>query len=130
MTYPYPTTARRKLYRSRDGMIFGVCRGFADYAEISVFWIRVIMIVLFIFTGFFPIVFLYLGAAIFIKPEPAMAPPTEDDWEFYNSMAADRSMGVARLKRKFEQLERRTRRMESAVTAREFDWEERLRTGE
>ena len=130
MTGIYPTSTHRKLYRSRDGMIFGICKGFADYAEVSVFWVRLIMVVLFVFTGFFPIVLLYLLAPFLMKPEPVMAPPTADDWEFYNSMAADRSMGVARLKRKFEQLERRTRRMESAVTAREFDWEERLRTGE
>ncbi|MGA1204209.1 MAG: PspC domain-containing protein [Opitutales bacterium] len=31
-----PLSASRTLYRSRKGLIFGVCRGLADYADIHV----------------------------------------------------------------------------------------------
>ena len=123
----YPS--RRPLYRSRDGMIFGVCKGLAQFTEIPVLWVRLIMLVVFIISGFFPIVLLYIVAAILMKPEPVMEPDSEIDWDFYNSWACNRSTALARLKRKFNQLERRARRMENVVTAREFDWEERLKAG-
>ncbi len=117
---------RRRLYRSRDGAIFGVCRGIADYSDISLFWIRFICIAIFIFSGFFPLAFIYLIAAILMKPEPVVPLATEEELEFYTSYAGSRTMAVSRLKKKFEQLERRARRIEDIVTAREFDWEQRL----
>ena len=120
-------TSRRRLYRSRDGMVFGVCQGLADYSELSVFWLRVILIAAFIFSGFFPVVFLYLIAAIIMKLEPVHPVNSDDDLEFYQSYASDRAMALSRVRRKLKHLERRTRRMESHVTAREFDWDARLR---
>ena len=122
------STRHGRLYRSRNGMILGVCRGLADYSDISVCMIRCIMVVLFVLTGFFPIVLIYLGAAVFMRPGPVLEPPDSREWEFYNSWASDRSLALERLKRKFDRLERRTRRMESFVTAKEFDWEERFQT--
>ena len=120
-------TYRRRLYRSRDGMVFGVCQGLADYSELSVCWLRVILITAFIFSGFFPVVFLYLIAAIIMKLEPVHPVNSDDDLEFYQSYASDRAMALSRVRRKLKHLERRTRRMESHVTAREFDWDARLR---
>ncbi len=116
-----------RLYRSRDGAIFGVCRGIANYADISVCWVRCICIAIFIFSGFFPLALIYLIAAIFMKPEPVVPLATEEELEFYTSYAGSRAMAVSRLKKKFEQLERRARRMENIVTAKEFDWEQRLK---
>jgi len=129
MTGQSPYHMRRGLYRSRKGLIFGVCRGLGNFTDISVFWIRTFTVIIFIFTGFFPIVVLYAVAALFMREEPVLEPSSPEDWEFYNSLASNRSMGIGRLKRKFDQLERRTRRMEDHVTAREFSWEERLQQG-
>ena len=36
----YSRMSRRGLYRSRNGVLLGVCRGIADYFDFSVFWIR------------------------------------------------------------------------------------------
>jgi phage shock protein C len=60
---------RRGLYRASDGMLFGVCKGFADYFDLSVFWIRMIVLGCVIFSGFFPGVFCYLLAAMVMKGE-------------------------------------------------------------
>ncbi len=117
---------KRRLYRSRDGAIFGVCKGLAKYADISVCWVRCICIAIFIFSGFFPLALIYLVAAILMKPEPVISLATEEELEFYTSFASSRSMAVSRLKRKFEQLDRRARRIENIVTAKEFDWDQRL----
>lgn len=65
--YSYTSTA---LYRSRDGVIAGVCAGIAEHFDWSVFWLRVTLVVAFILTGFFPVVFCYALAALLMKPEP------------------------------------------------------------
>lgn len=116
----------RPLYRSRKGWIFGVAKGLANYADLPVFWIRLALVAALVFTGFFPVAFIYVLAAFLMKPEPVLPPQTDDDWEFYNSYTSSRAMAIGRLKNKLDQLERRTRRVESAVTARAFDWEHRL----
>ena len=58
------------LYRSRDGLLAGVCRGVAEFFDISVFWTRAAAVVGVLFTGFWPVAFLYLLAAFVMKPEP------------------------------------------------------------
>lgn len=57
----------RRLRRSRNGLLLGVCQGFADWLEIPTWPIRIAVIIAFIVSGFFPIGVLYLGAAIFMK---------------------------------------------------------------
>ncbi len=60
----------RGVYRSRRGIIFGVCRGLAETFDLSTFWIRVAVIVTFVMTGFAPVGVIYLAAALIMKPEP------------------------------------------------------------
>jgi len=114
------------LYRSRNGILLGVCRGTAEYFNFSVFWVRAIALVLLIFTGFWPVGALYILAALVIKPEPVIPLESEDEREFYESYMYSGTGAVHRLKRRYKNLEQRIRRMESAVTDREFDWDERL----
>jgi phage shock protein C len=118
--------SNRGLYRSRQGAILGVCRGIANYFDFSVFWTRTIAILLLVFTGFWPVLIIYLGSALLMKPEPVLSIRSEDEREFYDSYAHSRRGAADRLKRKFNQLDRRIQRMEHAVTSREFDWEQRL----
>jgi len=114
------------LYRSRDGVILGVCRGTADYFNLRVLWVRVIMLALFLVSGIWPMVFIYLVASLLMKPEPMRPLETEDEREFYDSYTYSRARAVGRLKRRFQNLDRRIRRMEDTVTAREFDWERKF----
>lgn len=117
---------RGGLYRSRNGIILGVCRGIADYFDFSVFWARVITLVLLLFTGFWPIVILYFVAALLMKPEPVIPIETDEEQEFYDSYVHSHRGATDRLKRRYENLERRIRRMEDHVTGREFEWENKL----
>ena len=64
--------SRRGLYRSRKNVILGVCRGIADYFDFSVFWMRAIAVILLILTGFWPVIGLYILAALLMKSEPTM----------------------------------------------------------
>ena len=118
---------RTGLYRSRRGIICGVCRGLAEYLDISVFWTRAIALGLFIFTGLWPIAGVYLLAVLLMKPAPSMPIETEEELEFYHSYTESRSMALQRLRRIFDKLDRRIQRLEDSVTTREYDWERRLR---
>ena len=118
--------SRSGIYRSRNGFIFGVCRGLAEHFDFSIFWARVIAIVFLLVTGFWPAIGIYLIAALLMKPAPVIPIKTEDEQEFYDSYANSRHLATQRIKKRYENLERRIRRMEHIVTTREFDWEDRL----
>jgi len=117
---------RSGIYRSRNGVIFGVCRGLAEHFNFSILWARVIAIIFLLVTGFWPVIGIYLIAALLMKPAPVIPIKTEAEQEFYDSYANSRHLAARRIKRRYENLERRIRRMEHIVTAREFDWDEKL----
>jgi phage shock protein C len=118
--------SRRGIYRSRHGAIFGVCRGVAEHFDFSVFWVRTIAVILLIFSGVGPALIVYLLAALLMKPEPEIPIASADEQEFYDRYTSSRHEAAQRLKRRYETLEQRIRRMEDVVTTREYDWESRL----
>lgn len=117
---------RGGMYRSRNGIILGVCRGIAEYFDFSIFWTRTIALILLFFSGFWPIIGLYLIAALLMKPEPVLPIQTEDQQEFYESYLHSRKGATDRLKRRYDNLACRIQRIEHLVTTREFDWENKL----
>jgi phage shock protein C len=98
----------------------------AENFDFSVFWARVIAIIFLFVSGFWPAIGLYLIAALLMKPAPVVPIENEDEQEFYDSYTNSRHMAARRLKRRFENLERRLQRMEHIVTTQEFDWEDRV----
>jgi phage shock protein C len=118
---------RTGLYRSRTGLIIGVCKGVAQYFDFSVFWMRAITVALLVFSGIWPMLIVYIVAALLMKPEPVLPLATEEEQDFYNAYTTSRSMALRRLKRIFDHLDRRIQRMENTVTTREYDWERRFK---
>lgn len=114
------------LYRSRNGMILGVCRGLAEYFDFSIFWVRMITLLIFFFSGLWPIFGIYLLAALLMKPAPVIPLSTDEEHEFYDSYTHSRTRAAQRIKQRYERLERRLRRLEDNVTKKTFDWDERL----
>jgi phage shock protein C len=112
----------RRLYRSRKGIFMGVCRGLAQHFNFSVFWTRMIVLLLFLFTGFWPVGVMYIVAGLLFKLEPVSPLQDEKDHEFYDTYTHSRESAIQRIKRKFDNIERRIQRMEHTVTSREFDW--------
>ncbi len=123
----YDKLSRDGVYRSRNGVIFGVCRGVAGHFDFSVFWARAIAIIFLLVSGFWPAIGLYLIATLLMKPAPVVPLKTEAEQEFYDSYTHSRRMAARRLKRRFENLDRRLQRMEHIVTTREFDWDSKLK---
>ena len=122
----FNSMSRPGLYRSRNGVIMGVCRGLADYFDFSVFWIRAIAVIFFIFTGFWPVVAIYFLAALLMRSEPAQFAGTSSNHKADSRYRCTRNTTAERLKRKWKYLEKRIRRMEDKVTSREFDWNSRF----
>lgn len=108
----------KSLHRSRQGAVFGVCRGIASYFEFPVFWVRFFTAALILFTGFWPGLILYVLAALAMRPEPVPGAVRGD--------GAVPGAGTDGFRERLADLDRRIRRMEDRVTSREFDWERRL----
>jgi phage shock protein C len=122
----YTRLYRKGIYRSRSGIILGVCKGLAEHFDFSVFWTRMIAIIFLIVAGFLPAIGLYLLAALLMKPQPVIPIKNSAEKEFYDSYTYSRQGAVQRLKRRYENLQRRIQRMEHIVTSAEYDWEKRL----
>jgi phage shock protein C len=122
----FDKTFKGGMHRSRNGVILGVCRGIAEYFDFSVFWTRAIVVILFLVSGLWPITGLYFLAALLMKPEPVIPVQSEDEAEFYDSYTRSRQRPVRQLRRRYENLQRRIRRMEHIVTTKEFEWGNRL----
>jgi len=117
----------RGLYRSRNGIILGVCRGLANYFDLKAFWIRIIVVVFFLASGVWPILVLYFVASLLMKPEPVRPIESEAEREFYDSYTSSRPRAASRLKRRFHNIDHRIQRMEDMVTAREFEWDRKFK---
>lgn len=59
-----------KLYRAKDGILLGVCLGFARWSHLPVVLVRIVYIAFALMTGFFPAVGLYILAALLMEQEP------------------------------------------------------------
>lgn len=121
-----PEQRKRGLYRSNQNMISGVCAGIAEYFDFSIGWVRFGTLILMVMSGFWPILGIYIALALIMKPAPACTINNDEEREFYDSYANAPGGASERLKHRFEQLDKRIRRMESTVTARGYEWEQRL----
>lgn len=117
-----------KIHRSRDRVIFGVCQGFSDHFDLPVVWLRLGWVILAAIT--FPVAIIaYFVIAFILKPADEPRPEAEFDDNFYDTDMSSRTIGLRRLKSKFDAIEARIRRMENYVTNKSYDWERRFNAG-
>ena len=110
------------IYRSRQGIFMGVCRGVADHFDLSVFWVRAVVVMAFLFTGFWPMGVFYITAGLLLKLEPVTPLENGTDPEGHAFPSASRSASIQRIKEKFDNINRRIQRMEDTVTSRDFEF--------
>ena len=126
----YPPYEPKRLYRSNDSVIFGVCGGIAEYFDLPPFGVRLIWI-LFSFTGIgLPILlFSYVAMGIMLKRRPLEPPPLYANDPFRGQAAPRMSHSemLAQVQQRFETLDRRLQRMESIVTRPGFGLEQKYR---
>ena len=124
---------RGRLHRSRRGVILGVCRGLADYFDVSVLGIRITAVILFIFTGFWPIGAIYLLAAFIMKPQPRRTERPRESGQYreqydpFNETETRSTAALGQLKRTSDRLNTRIQNMEDIVISREQDWDRRFK---
>ncbi len=112
----------RKLYRSKNGLIMGVCQGIADWIGINAGYVRLLIVILTVFTGFFPFGLLYIIAAFFLPSETA----EKKRYSYYRSSV---KKGFYDMKKEFNDLSERFNKMENNNTDKEKDWENRFYNG-
>jgi phage shock protein C len=136
---------RSRARRSSNGAVLGVFRGLAESMGWSVFWTRVIgVIVLMSIVGTFGVEglsragvlacsFFYLLLALLMGPARTGEMVDSASWKPDPPCPGAVPRGgngprvdLAQLDRQLESLNRRIRRMEAVVTDRQYDWERRL----
>lgn len=102
-----------------SGWVAGVCAGIADYFGWSVKLIRVLVILAFVFSGFFPVGAVYLALWFLMDPADGSVPE--------RAPSGAPSMTVSDAKLRFEKLERRLQQIEACVTQEELDLRRQFR---
>jgi phage shock protein C len=116
-----------RLYRDmRNAKVMGVCAGIADYFDIKVGVIRFLAILALIFTGGWAIVpYVLMGFMLDKKPEGLYERPLED--EFWRTARTKPDYTSADLRRRYDEVERRTRDLEAYITSKRFRLDRELR---
>ena len=114
----------RPLYRSRDSIFLGVCRGFAEWIGFSVFWTRVITLILGVIFMPIPLI-IYFGMAFLMKKEPS----DYEQGSFTTETFAGAKTRLRRMKETLADLEERAAKLERAALNRENDWDRRFHRG-
>lgn len=131
--------AQDRLYRSRNGMIFGVCQGIADWRDLPVGYIRLGVVIALVMTGFFPVGVLYIAAGMLLPVEPR-----EGKSDYYERDSRGRreyrrenrresrrerhgGFTFDDIREEFEDISSRVNRMEDEVIDKEKEWEKRFK---
>lgn len=118
-------TAQLKSYgpfKADDGVIFGVCKGLANYFGWSVGLVRLLVIISSLFLFFWPTIILYLIAAMIMSPEPAEDLKTQEERDIWLHTQLDPEAAMEQLGRRAASVEKRMRRLEDYVTSKEYTW--------
>jgi phage shock protein C len=116
-----------RLYRSRDGILLGVCQGLARCRDLPVGGVRLAAILLTLASGIWVGIGIYLLAACLLELEPVLQPENGREADFYDRYRRSRSASFAELQAKMKRLDSRLRPLEDKVTRPGFDWSSRLR---
>jgi phage shock protein C len=108
---------RSKLYRNKtEGMIAGVCAGFADYFGFDLGMTRVVVAIgAFIFPT---LILVYFVLALVLKPSPR--PVSEPEHVLGRRVRAEPHSTLDSVRHRFRDLDGRLQRLEKYVTSERF----------
>ncbi len=131
----------RRWTRSPRGIIFGVVTGLAEWRGLPADKTRLIVLIITVFTGVFPVCAIYLALAL-ILPEQKDSDRTDErecDWDtsystkrrraFRNADAEDavfREKNDEDLEKEYEELKKKVETMENDIFDKEKDWDNRF----
>ena len=111
---------RMRRYPDR-GWIAGVCAGLADYLDWNVKLVRVIFVIAFICSGFFPVGLVYCVLWYLLDSEDSPAPGSSYSAPPRHDSAPPRSSAAGDVRTRFARLEDRLRGLEECVTSKDFE---------
>lgn len=114
--------ANHKLYRSRNGKVFGVCQGIADWKDLPADTLRLIVGISILVTGIFPGVLIYAIVALLLPLEPS----SRNSYYERDEKEEDKDFSKDSLHETFEKLKRKVENMEESVFNKERDWDKRF----
>lgn len=112
------------IHRAPDGILLGVCKGFALSRNLPVAAVRLAVVALTMVTGFWPGIALYILAAALMEA-PSQDSPSTGEEGFRPHSRADRARLMRDLKERILRLDKRIRRMEDQVVRPDFRWDSR-----
>lgn len=127
------TKKRIKIYRNTtDAKIMGVCAGIADYLEIGPNIIRVFFVLAVLITNLWLGILIYFFLGFVLKPKlsPYKEQAEEAGYSRYNyDRKNDRlrpEISEQAMRERFQDIERRTNKMEAEITSKRFRLEREL----
>lgn len=117
--------AGKRLYRSREGELFGVCQGIAEWRDLPVDSLRLIVAIAIIATGVFPGLVIYSLLALLLPLEPGYGTRYS---RYQKGRRYDERERYTRedLRTAYESLRRKVETMEEEVLDKESDWDHRF----
>jgi len=117
-----------KLYKDgQNGKIAGVCAGLGDYFGIQPNLIRAVVILTCIFGFFPPVVVVYVVLAFVLDEKPSHLRDNPKEDEFWRDVRIRPDYTAFDLKRRFQEIEKRTRKLEAYITSRRYRLQRELR---
>ncbi len=133
----------RRWTRSPRGRVFGVAAGLAEWRELPVQTVQVIVFLIILFTGFFPGAAIYLLVALCL-PMQTSADIIDEGTAYTKSYSRERNTNYKyqdavyeeadekstdELKEEYENLKKKVEKMEEQMFDKEKDWDERFNEG-
>ena len=109
-----------KLYKNRrEGKIFGVCAGLADYFGMRAGAVRILAVIA-LLIGHGATIFAYLILALVLEDKPADLYDDPETDDFWRTVRTRPDYTVVNLKERLSDIEKRTRDMEAYMTSKQF----------
>ncbi len=111
----------KRWTRSPNGKLLGVVTGFAEWRDFPVNTTRLLFLILAICTEIFPGLIIYLILALVLPVQK------ESDW--IDDKIEDAEFKEAKKDNEYEDIKRKSERMEKDVFDKESDWDNRFNNG-
>jgi phage shock protein C len=114
----------------KDGMkgkIAGVCAGLGDYFGIRPNIVRLIAVLLSLFGFFVPVLIVYIALAFLLEQKPRELAENPEEDRFWREVRTRPDYMSVDLKRRFQEIEKRTRQLEALITSKQFRLNRELR---
>ncbi|MDF7776762.1 envelope stress response membrane protein PspC [Sphingomonas sp. AOB5] len=112
------SASRTKFYLDKkNGKLFGVCSGLADYTGIEALWLRIGIILLTMMTSGMVIV-AYVLIAMMAPAKPRELYTSDEDQKFWQGVRSNPKRSTAEVRSKFRDIDRRLADIEMYYTSR------------